>query len=289
MADNLYSYVQMIAYFVRFVKRISLLVPGLFIAYVAVYNVFPVLDKYLPSDALSIVVTYIVMAYVLIPLFMRFLRILFRPKHIPLYTTTPDGFACDPINIGVVGTRRQLIQAMKSAGWYQADHRTPQTLLKAGLSLLFRKSYPSAPFSSLYLFGRSQDIGFQLPIDVTLSHRHHVRFWASTYTTDSRYRDHVFFWQKHHTSTTKDRILWVGAVSLDTGFGIIRHNAQITHMIDPDTNKERDFLAQELKRTGLVKQVRNIKIGDPYRLRNRVLTGYMHADGKMKICELQPA
>ncbi len=28
------------------------------------------------------------------------------------------------------------------------------------------------------------------------------------------------------------------------------------------------------------------KIGEPYRLTNRVLTGYLHADGKMTICEL---
>lgn len=277
----------MIAYLIRFVKRISVLIPGVFIAYVAVYNVFPTLDRYLPSDAVAIVATYIVMAYILIPLFVRFVRILFRPKHIPLYCTTPDGFACDPVNIGVVGTRSQLVEIMTASGWYQADRKTPKTLAKAGLSILMRRPYHTAPFSSLYLFGRSQDIGFELPVDQSPNHRHHVRFWASTYTTDPRYRDHIFFWQKHHKSETPERILWVGAVSLDTGFGIVRHNAQITHMIHPDTNKERDFLAQNMQKTSLVEKVRNVKVGKPYRLRNRVLTGYMNADGRMKICELK--
>jgi len=279
----------MIAYIARFFKRIVILVPGLVVAYVAVYNVFPFIDRFLPSDALSIVVTYIITAYVLIPVALRFFRLVIKPRHIPVYSTTPDGFACDPVNIGVVGTREQLILAMEAAGWNQADRRSLRSLAKMGLAILFNDSYPSAPFSSLYLFGRSQDIGFELPLGQNPLHRHHVRFWASTYTTDRRYRDHVFFWQKHHNSGTSDRILWVGAASLDSGIGIIRHNAQITHMIDPDTNKERDFLVQSLQKTKHVIKTRRIKIGAPYSLRNRVLTGYMHADGNMKICELRVA
>jgi hypothetical protein len=78
----------------------------------------------------------------------------------------------------------------------------------------------------------------------------------------------------------------VGAASRDVGLGIIRHNAQITHMIHPDTNAERNLIVTNLKKTRLVKKVRTEKIGEPYRLTNRVLTGYLHADGKMTICEL---
>ena len=38
--------------------------------------------------------------------------------------------------------------------------------------------YPTAPFSTLYLFGRPQDVGFQEPIDDSPRKRHHIRFWA---------------------------------------------------------------------------------------------------------------
>jgi hypothetical protein len=82
-------------------------------------------------------------------------------------------------------------------------------------------------------------------------------------------------------------VLWVGAASLDTGLGVIRHNAQLTHMIHYDTNAERELITKGLKKAGLVKKVRNVSIGKPYRLTNRVISGYMHADGKMKICELK--
>jgi hypothetical protein len=277
----------MIAYIVRFVKRIGILIPGLLMAYVAVHNVFPTVDRYLPSDALAIVATYVITAYVLIPTAFRLIRIVLKPKHIPLYCTTPDGFANDPVNIGMVGTRAELTQAMTAAGWYQADPHTLRNMMKEVVSILYRRPYPNAPFSSLYLFGRSQDVGFELPVDDHPLHRHHVRFWASTYTTSPRYRDHVHFWQKHHKHEAPERILWVGAVSLDIGFAPIRHNAQITHMIHPDTNAEREFLATALQKTKLVQETRKITVGKPYQLRNRALTGYMNADGKMKICELK--
>jgi hypothetical protein len=41
--------------------------------------------------------------------------------------------------------------------------------------------YPTAPFSTLYLFGRGQDIGFQKAIDDSPRKRHHIRIriWVS--------------------------------------------------------------------------------------------------------------
>jgi hypothetical protein len=45
-------------------------------------------------------------------------------------------------------------------------------------AFLLNSSYPSAPFSALYLFGRGQDIGFQQAINNSPRKRHHVRFWA---------------------------------------------------------------------------------------------------------------
>lgn len=275
----------MISSIVRFLKRFAILIPGVLLGYFAVKEIYPTLEERLPL-VIAIWATYVVTAYVLIPFVLRLLRIVFQPKHIPMYTTSPDGFACDPVNVGVVGTKEGLMKLMKKAGWYHADRKTPFNVARMMLTIVTKQSYNNAPFSSLYLFGRSQDVGFELPVGYGTSERHHVRFWALTYDTSPKYRDHVHFWQKHHKSKSPDKILWLGAVSLDTGWGIIRHNAQITHMIDPDTNAEREFFVTELKKTGLIKKTKIIKLGKPYRTRNRVWTGYMHADGKATICEL---
>lgn len=276
----------MIAYFSRLAKRLAVLIPGIVISIFAVRDVYPIFEKRLPVS-LALFTTYIVTAYGLIPAAMRLLRTFLKPQHIPIYATTPDGFASDPVNIGVIGTRDELVAAITSAGWRQADHRSLPNVLRMVLAIALKKPYPSAPFSSLYLFGRSQDIGFQKAITKSPRKRHHVRFWAATYTTDPRYRDHVFFWQKHHHSPTAARVLWVGAASRDIGLGLIRHNAQITHMVHEDTNAERDLIVRDLKRAGKIKATRTINVGKPYKLPNRVWGGSMVSDGGLVICELK--
>ncbi len=276
----------MFATTIRAIKRFIILVPGILIGYLAYTDLFPAFKRRL-NGALALLFTYVLAAYVLIPLGLRLVRLFIRHKHLPLYSTTPDGLASDPLNIGIVGTKDQLTRAMEKAGWYQADERTVRTILRFQWSFLLRRPYPTAPFSNLYLFGRKQDVGFQLPIDDDSSNRHHVRFWAVSYTGHPRHLDHINFWRAIHPPDFKHkRMLWVGAASLDTGLGIIRHNAQITHMIHPDTNAERNLIVRDLKKTRLVKKTRAEKIGEPYRLTNRVLTGYLRADGRMTICEL---
>jgi hypothetical protein len=74
---------------------------------------------------------------------------------------------------------------------------------------------------------------------------------------------------------------------LDVGISLIRHNLQVTHMIDPDTNRERQFILDSLRQQQLVSKAETVKLGDPYRLINRVLSGHMVADGKMTIVSLR--
>lgn len=278
----------MIASVIRFIKRFFVLIPGLFMAYLAAKEVYPFLDRRIPTG-FAVFVTYILTAYLLIPALMRLIRIFIKPKHIPLYCITPDGFASDPINIGLVGTKAQVIAVMQKAGWYLADKKTIGSMFRMGLAIISSRSYPNAPLSSLYLFGRRQDLGFELPLDDNPKHRHHVRFWLSEPTISKQEREHLYFWQEHSPSKPrKERQLWIGAASLDTGLAFIRHNAQITHMINPDTNAERKLIVDHLQKTGEVKKTRSVTIGKPYQLRNRVWRGILRSDGKLTICELKP-
>lgn len=274
---------------IRYIKRIAILIPGLAIATFAVKDIYPFIDRRIP-DTLAVLVLYMLVAYVLIPAFFRLFRVLFKAKHVPLYSTTPDGLASDPVNIGIIGTRLELINAMSAAGWHTADRRSLKTVTKMGFSLLLNKHYHTAPFSSLYLFGRKQDIGFQKVIADNPRHRHHVRFWASDDpSAKGHHKEHVSFWQPYHKSLSTDRKLWIGAASLDMGIGIVRHTGQFTHMVHHDTNKERDYIIDELQKSGLITHTKSVKVGEPYRLLNRARTlssGYFMADGKMTICEL---
>src|SRR5947209_3052479 len=99
----------------RLAKRFAVLIPGLIIAYFSVRDVFPIFDKRVPA-VVAVLLTYIIAAYVLIPALIRFVRIVRPPSHLPMYCVTPDGFASDPINIGIIGSKDELVEAMEQAG-----------------------------------------------------------------------------------------------------------------------------------------------------------------------------
>lgn len=275
----------MIQYVIRPLKRFAVLVPGIIIAYVSVFNIFPYFDQQLPLG-IAVLVTYIIVAYLLIPALLRLWRIVRPTKHLPLYCITPDGFASDPLNIGLLGTRREVIQSMERAGWYLAEPHTLRNLLRHGLSLVLGWDYPNAPVSSLFLFGRKQDLAFEIPIE-GIGQRHHVRFWATTYEKKTPLTVHAIHWHHRREHVQTDQLLWVGAASLDVGIGFIRHNLQLTHMIAPDTNKERQLIVDQLKSQRLVEKKQRVELGKPYRLINRVVRGYLQTDGKMDIITLK--
>ncbi len=276
----------MIQYLLRLAKRFAILIPGVVIAYFSVNNIFPYLNEDLPW-AIAILITYVLAAYILIPAAIRVIRIIHPPKHLPLYCVTPDGLASDPLNIGIIATRRELINTMQDAGWLMADRHTLKNVARIVLTTFLKHPYPNAPVSNLYLFGRKQDIAFEMQPDGSSATRHHVRFWATTYDDTKDFSIKTIHWHNRSKHVFGDNLLWVGAASKDVGLSLIRHNFQPTHMIDPNTDRERELIAKQLKDRGLVRKIDSIKLDSPYKLVNRVWRGSLHADGKMKIITLK--
>ncbi|HSW85303.1 MAG TPA: LssY C-terminal domain-containing protein [Candidatus Saccharimonadales bacterium] len=270
----------------RLAARFAILIPGVVIAYVSVSKIYPYFDSKLPLG-LAILLTYILAAYILIPALIRLIRIIKPPAHLPLYCVTPDGFASDPLNIGIIATRRQIILAMEKAGWHLADPHRWRYLVRHLLSTIYGWSYPNAPVSNLYLFGRKQDLAFEIPIEGQVGGRHHVRFWATTYENKRPLSFRSIHWQHRQAHLRDDNLLWIGAASQDVGVGYIRHNMQLTHMIDPDTNSERELIVKHLRAYKLIENIETVKLGKPYRLINRVMRGQLHTDGKMAVISLQ--
>lgn len=270
----------------RIAKRLFLLLIGVLLTFVIAWEIFPALNEDF-SVVFAILLTYILSAYVVIPAGIRVIRIWYRPNHVPHFTKTPDGFDCDPVNIGIVGTRHQLRVAMRKIGWYEADKKNLQTIAKVVVSFIHRKPYLNAPFSNLYLFGRKQDIGFQKQVGDSYFHRHHVRFWASSAAVSDKFAEHVYFWQKKLQPGTKSKLLWVGAAIKDEGLGFIRYHGQITHSVGADTNAERDKIVSELNKQGLVKEVLKVSSGEEMKISNRVIGDHMISDGELHICVLK--
>lgn len=270
-------------------KRFIIFLPALVLFAASFFALFPSLNKRLPAS-LAVLVVYVLTAYMIIPLILRLWRIWRPSTHLPRYSVTPDGFACDPVNIAIAGTKQELFDAMTKAGWHHANSRTLHSLLKLLLSILLRRQYLNAPFSSLYLFGRAQDIGFQKPLNGSKSpsKRHHVRFWACVPAMmQGKNLADADFWQKLYPDVDRGEVLWVGCASRDIGIVPIRQNFQLTHRVGKDTDVEREIIVNDLKDTGLVEEIRYVSSGEPITLRNRALNSSLSSDGTLAVVDLK--
>lgn len=155
----------------------------------------------------------------------------------PKTTVTAQGIPGDPLNVGLIGPKDDLVRAMTSAGWDPADPVTLRSSLAIAGSVLRDKPYPDAPVSPLFVFGRKQDLAFEKPAGESARRRHHVRFWRS----NDLGRD--------------GSPLWIGAVTFDQSVGLSHRTGQITHHIAPDVDAERDALMADLRRAGRLREL----------------------------------
>ncbi len=168
-------------------RRLAVAGLGALSVWLIVFVVFRISDHRLPWT-LALAVTYGVAAYGILPLAVRMGLKVLQHSHVPAYTTTGDGLPGDPVNLVLIGTRGQLEAAFATAGWSGADRLSLASSWRMTRAFLFNSPYPTAPFSTLFLFGRGQDTGFQKAIGDSPRKRHHVRFWAMSPGRSSRTR-----------------------------------------------------------------------------------------------------
>lgn len=271
--------------------RLLTLVLVVSLAVATTFFLVPYLDRSLNIFPVLLIV-YLLAAYVLIPLIVRFWRLVIKPNHIPRYTTTGDGWPADPVNIAIVAkSQRHLRRAMARAGWYVADKPTLRNDLREAYALLLDKPYPTAPFSKLYLFGRTFDIGFQIAYGKNKSprQRHHVRFWRlrdKPSTTDSAH--HAYWFERIKHLFGRRRTIWIGAAIDDVHpVGVRWRNLQFTHGNHPEHTLERDFIIQSLKDAGAVKSIADIKDGEPFKMRSQNIGTSFVVDGYIKVVTLK--
>jgi hypothetical protein len=268
-------------------QRVAVLGLGVLSVWLIVF-VFRWVDNSVPW-ILALSVTYGLAAYLILPRAVRMgLKILQR-RHVPRFTVTGDGLPGDPVNLAFIGTLGQLRTAFATAGWTGADPLGLASSWRMARAFVLNEPYPTAPFSTLYLFGRGQDIGFQQAIDDSPRKRHHVRFWAKSLAQVEADVDAASFWLNTDRPNENDCVLWVGAGTKDIGFSLTRLTFQVTHATASDTNAERGYIVNELRKSGVIENVTLYKAGD------QLLTQHVNhyiTDGEIAVAELvamQPA
>lgn len=238
----------------RLFQRFIVFCLGVVTVWLIVFVIFDTADNRLPW-VLAVSLTYGLAAYVILPNVVRMgLKVLHR-RMIPSYTITGDGLPGDPVNLVLIGTLQQLRDAFATAGWQTADPLGIKSSWSMVRAFLLNSPYPTAPFSTLYLFGRKQDIGFQQAIDNSPRKRHHIRFWALSLAHSEDDMTGASFWLNTDKPSTDQRVLWVGAGTRDTGLSFTRLTLQVTHATDSDTNAERGYIVAQLMQHRVIENV----------------------------------
>ncbi|HUC48599.1 MAG TPA: LssY C-terminal domain-containing protein [Xanthobacteraceae bacterium] len=266
----------------RMFQRLVVLALGIFSVWLIVFVVFDTADNRLPW-ILALAVTYGLAAYVILPRAVRMSLKVLQRKRVPSYTTTGDGFPGDPVNLALIGTLAQLHAAFGNCRWTVADKLSLASCVRMARTFVLNSPYPAAPFSTLYLFGRGQDVGFQKPIGDSPRRRHHVRFWALSLERAEETLGKPEFWFNTDCPSLETPVLWVGAATKDTGFSLTKLTFQITHATDSDTNIERDYIVDELRKNGAVVDVNLYQARQPLPVTrvNRYIT-----DGEILVASL---
>jgi hypothetical protein len=131
----------------------------------------------------------------------------------------------DPLNLVMIGSGDDLFYAFIRAGWDETETVTAASGAKTVTSFFSGSAYRYSPISSLYLFGRRQDIALQRIRD-NIHERNHFRLWLAPMTFNGQ-------------------PVWIGQISRDIGVRFTRKTIT-THKIDPDVDETREFLVENL-------------------------------------------
>ncbi len=186
-----------------------------------------------PWAMLLFIPVWAMAAYFVLPRLHKLLSDLYVPDYFFGRTRTGDGLLGDPVNLGVDGSLKQLDAVMREAGWHKAEEVNLHTSWKIIVSTLTRRSYPTAPVSPLFLFGRRHNVAYQQEVAGNPKQRHHVRFWHCPPG-----------WLLPGGAKTD----WLGAGTYDTDIGLSLFTLQVTHRIDENTDEERDYVVSSMQK-----------------------------------------
>lgn len=175
---------------------------------------------------------WVLLAYLALPRLHQIMSSLYVPDYYIGRSKTGDGILGDPINLAWLGEDEDIHLAMQAAGWTMADEITLSSSWKIVFASVFKRSYPAAPVSPLYLFGKKQDFAYQQEVDGNPSQRHHVRFWK------------VPEGWKLPGGFQAD---WLAAATFDKAVGLSLFTLQITHKIDENIDIERDHVVDTVR------------------------------------------
>src|SRR5262249_35911042 len=164
-------------------------------------------------------------------------------ERLPCCTTNATGTVSgDPLNIVFVGEINDIFSALLDRQWNMTEVVDLESSWQEAKAFLLGTPFLYAPVSPLYFYGRPQDVTVQKPRSM-INARNHLRLWRAPMQFEGK-------------------PVWVGQVSRDIGVRFTLDTWNLaTHRIDPHVDGTREYLVQDLFRSGRVTKVGYVKGG----------------------------
>lgn len=148
--------------------------------------------------------------------------------NLPPRVLNHEGREGDMVNLVFIAQKDDLQGAFARGGWVKTDPWKP---VMAWHLLRHRTHDAKVPMARYFMFGRMQDYAYALPDpNAIVSRRHHIRIWKTQYAVDGN-------------------PIWAGAATYDQAIVFAKQGRIMNHMIDPNVDKERDFVGANIAET----------------------------------------
>lgn len=216
----------------------------------------------------ALLIVYLTLAYVVLPALWTHHEHEPDLASFPMVTRTGADIPGDPLNVGLVGSKEDILRAMRAAGWFPADAITLRSSIDIVGSVVLDRPYHDAPVSPLYYDGKKEQLAFEKPDGKSADRRHHVRLWLVL------------------EKGTDGRPVWLGSVTFDRGVGLSHDTGQVTHHIGPDIDAERGLLMRDLRQAGMVEAFFQISGVGPTLLAWNGEGDRYYTDGEIEVARL---
>ena len=138
----------------------------------------------------------------------------------------------DLTNLMFIGSKDQIETAFKDAGWFVATLPGRASNFRTAQAIIENRGYDEAPMSILTLDGKEADMTYEKQNN-TFESRHHIRLWQAAQPFDGK-------------------PVFIGAATHDVKIYFSQTSRSITHGIDPNIDKERTKVLNDMIFTGKV-------------------------------------
>jgi hypothetical protein len=173
----------------------------------------------------------------------------------------------DITNLLLVASPDALRRAFADAGWSGAAGLTPLSKFETLRAVVEDRGYSEAPVSVLLLDGNPPDLVFEKTLN-TFARRHHLRIWR-------------------RPASFRGKPVWAVAATHDIGIDLSPAERTFIHRIDPQIDRERDKVVNDLLFAGHVEAFDLVARPDVPRKGQNATGDSLETDGRIAILLLR--